>query len=249
MKVPRVALLLRADPIGQLLVFRLGCGGVDRRGPLEVTFAGIAPFLKPLDDALIGPLHFDAELPFLFRNGRDKPGEMLIHRLPSERKVLLELIRRHEKRRAHRIEGARAAVGRQFPGIDLDTEEVADRFLVFAAVEAPHRDFSTRVGELVARGHEGAGEGFEKGGLGLVGGLRLVLGRHLAGVHGIEDLLPEIGSGNVVEDERNVVEPDLALLFVGVVAGGAMFAEKDPVRFIEHSPGRRGVGEDGEEEE
>ena len=61
--------------------------------------------------------------------------------------------------------------------------------------------------------------------------------------------MPEIGSGNVVEDERNVVEPDLALLFVGVVAGGAMFAEKDPVRFIEHSPGRRGVGEDGEEEE
>jgi hypothetical protein len=70
--------------------------------------------------------------------------------------------------------------------------------------------------------------------------------RHLARVHRIEHLLPEIGRRDRVDGEGDVVETHLALLFVGVVAGDAVFAEKGPLRFVENGC-RRSLLRSGEE--
>ena len=240
MEMRRVVLLLRADLIGRRRILGLRCGGVHRRGPLEVTPPGIGAFLEPLLDTLIGAFDLDAELPFLLRTGRDEPREVLIQRLPPEREILLELVARHEKRRAHRIEGPRASIGRQFARRHGHAEEVADRVLVFATVEPPHRDFPARVGELVARGHEGAGEGIKEIRLRCRIRLLFILRRHFARVDGVQHLLPQVGFFDRVHAERDVIEPHFALLLLGVVAAQAVVFEEGTVFGVES--GLRCVG-------
>src|SRR5438132_503675 len=71
---------------------------------------------------------------FLLASGA---GKVFIERLTTQRQVLLNLVARHEQRRADSIERAGAAIRRQIAGLDLDAEQIADRVAIFTLVESP----------------------------------------------------------------------------------------------------------------
>ena len=154
-------------------------GPAIRRLPLLVS--AVATHLvktEDVGDALIRlVLGFDVDFPGL---GSRSGGDGLVQRAAGKREVLLKLVARKEKGFSEGVEGAAAAVVWEVLCVYLDAEEFFDGVLVFALVEAAHRDDAARVGERLPRGHHGAGEMPEE--LRLLGRLRLLLflGRHLA---------------------------------------------------------------------
>ena len=105
----------------------------------------------------------------------------------------LELVGRHKQGGAHRVERVGAAIGRECADVERDSEQLLDGVLVFAPVEAPHRDLSPLIGERLAGRHHGLGECLQK--IGFVALLRLfcVFGRHFARVDGAQNLGPALG--------------------------------------------------------
>ena len=94
----RIALLLRADLRDDVRVLRPRRRCIHRRGPLLVALMRIRSLLQRYRDASIPLLRLHMHHARLGRCGHDKPREVLVQRLSSEREVLLELIRRHEER-------------------------------------------------------------------------------------------------------------------------------------------------------
>ena len=64
----------------------------------------------------------------------------ILQRPAAQREILLHLVARHEKRRAHRVEAAIARVRRQIAHIHLHAQQIADRVLILAAIQPPHDD-------------------------------------------------------------------------------------------------------------
>ncbi len=130
----------------------------------------------------------------------------------------------------------RASIGRQFARGHGHAEKIADRVLVFAPVEAPHRDPALDVGKDLAGGHEGAGERIEKGGLGLIGRLRFLLGRISPEFTELRTFCQRSRWG-CRRGRRKCRRAAPFPSVLGVVAL-CMFAKEGPVRFIERGLGR-----------
>ena len=198
-----------------------------RLGPFRGPRERIKGVRVALADAVVVLLGLDVQAARLFGDGMPRKG--LLEGLASERLVLLELVRRHEEVRTRRVESARSRVGGQLRDIDLDPEQLTQGVLVLASVEPPHRDEAVLVGEAFPRVDHGVGQIVEKVGFGGIVRLLFFLGRHLPGVHGVEDLLPLLRRLDVGDRVGKLVDAELSLLFFGTMAGEAMLLEEQPV--------------------
>ena len=220
---------LRLVLVGKAEVLRLVGIGTRRLPFLALAIAAEEVAIEQAFDLLAGRrLHLPAfGLPFRLGVTRLRPvGGRGRDRRAADREILLELVARHEKPRADRVEGAGACVGWQARRVDLDAEQVAERVAILAAVEpTDERDLA-----LVADRLAGGGEGLRKIGeeleLGVGLGLRLFGGGHLAGIEDAKHLLPAFGRLDRGDGKWQVVEPDAALLGLFRVALHAVGREE-----------------------
>ena len=121
--------------------------------------------------------------------------------LRRRRDVALEQRRRHAEHVGDVVEAVARIVGRQQGGgIDVERQQIADRVLVLDAVHAVQRRASG-----IGAGRRGAidgvldraGEGVERGALGPLG----AGGRHQAGAHLADHLLPDLRVGAAIGRE------------------------------------------------
>ena len=154
--------------------------------------------------------------------------------------ILLELIGGHEEILPCRVEAARARVARQLGHIDLHAEQFAQRVLVFAPVQAPHRDDALLIIERAPRRDHHVREVIEEVRLRRVRWLFLILGGHLTGVYLIEHLLPLLRRLDVREGERQVVDAETAALLFRAVTLHAVLLQQRLVLRV-HRRSRRTI--------
>ena len=143
---------------------------------------------------------------------RRLPRKRFLHSLASQQLVLLKLVRRHEKIRPHRVKATRAAVCGQIRHIDVHAEQLPQRVLVFTAVQPPHGDHAILIPQSTPRRDHHVCQIIKKISLRSIRRLLLVLRRHVAGVHLIENLLPLLRRFDVLDLKRKVVHAKLPFL-------------------------------------
>ena len=145
---------------------------------------------------------------------------------------ITEHLRLVEKQRAaDAVEALGLAVGRQLAlqllhKIRVEPEQVAHRVRVFLPVQPSHQDASARHARLALRVlqirahplHHG------KGRLGIRP--RLVLGRHLAAVDLIDDLMPVVSRGALEEIRAQFIDAEARLRLLRIMAGVAVLFQK-----------------------
>ena len=146
---------------------------------------------------------------------------------------MLQLVAGHKQRGTGGVKGARPPVSREVAHVNADAQQIADGVLVLAAVEPAHGDLAARVPKGASCGHEGVRKRVEKLGLLAAFGLFGILRGHFPGVELVEDFLPEIRAPDRVQREGKLVQADLALLFLLVVAFEAVAFEKSAVFLLE----------------
>ena len=144
---------------------------------------------------------------------------------------MLELIAGEKQCGTIGIEAAGIGIVWKNAGFDADPEKIFDRVLIFAAVEAAHRDDSAGVAEELPCDDEFPGEVGEKGRLFVETELRLFLRRHLAGVHDVQDLLPGFCGLHRLERKGESFEINAALFGERVMTLEAVFIEDRKVGF------------------
>jgi hypothetical protein len=156
---------------------------------------------------------------------------------------------RHAEHVTDVVEAVADVVGREIGGgLRIHADEIADGVVVLGTIEAAQRD-AAGVGRRVAVvvGEDGARGREKRAALG-VGGLGLVVGRHVAGLHGLENVLPFLA----VLEQRGVVakfvQGEIGLLLFLAVARGAVLFEKGDARFSKRFLRRGGEGQQGEDE-
>ena len=123
---------------------------------------------------------------------------------------------------------AREAVGRNVARvIHLVAEQIGHRVLVLGAIQPSQDRPALGAAPLLADAIDG---GLQHGdGAVPAGRLRMgsALGRHLAALHSVEDVTPDLGGAPALGDVvRKVIEPQLGQLNLGAVAGVAVVFEQ-----------------------
>ena len=211
-------------------------GVVHRLHPALHPLDGLQRLPVSLQERRMARFQLQPESPRRGVDGRCPEG--LLERLERQRLIELELVAVHKQAGAHGVEVGTARVGRQRAHVDVDAEESVQRVRVLAAVEPAERDHAVLIGEPPARGDQRVRQVVEEIGLRVGRGLRLVLGRHLARVQRVEDLLPALRGGQIRQRQRQVVHPEPPLLLFRSVAPLAILGEKVPVPLRHRARGR-----------
>ena len=126
------------------------------------------------------------------------------------------------------------ALGRYFrrkilcrvPDVNVQTEQVADGFLILHFVQATERRVSADPGELLASPGDVLGHGLDRGEAFRLAGLFLIFGRQLPQVELVDDLLPLLLLPKIFDGSGQGVEAAIGLLLVRSVALVAVLLEE-----------------------
>jgi hypothetical protein len=168
-------------------------------------------------------------------------------RVAADRLVLLELAGRHKQVRTDRIEGQRTGISRQVAHVDLDTEQVVERVLIFPAVEPPHGDPAPLVGEQFPSRHHRRGQVIQEISLRRPVWLRLILRGHVARVQNVQHLLPSLRRSDGIDHKRQVIHPHARFLRVGPMAPLTVGLEQLLMPGVHDRLRSRGSGRHGKE--
>jgi hypothetical protein len=99
---------------------------------------------------------------------------------------------------------------------------VVKRVSVLALVNAAHGDNAARIAEVSASCYEGVRKIIEKIGFGGWGEGFFLLGRHFARVDGVQDFLPPLCGKVIGQCQGEIIDTELSLLFISVMASSAV---------------------------
>ena len=117
-------------------------------------------------------------------------------------------------------------------GLKIDAHQIADRVVVFHAVQPPERDATrVRLCVLIVVGEHGACA-FEKSAAFILARLRLIVRRHLVLLYGVEDTFPLLPRLEQRPGIAKLMQHQIRLLLLLPVAGHAMLLHKRNARLF-----------------
>ncbi len=144
--------------------------------------------------------------------------EGLRHGIATEFDILFELIARHKKAGARRVEAGGVLVRRQFAHRDRHAQQFPQRVAILSLIQPAHRNDALCISEIPSGHDHGPRQILQKIRLRIRHWLFLLFRRHLARIQRIEHLLPAFGIAIVGDRERQIIDTELPFLLFRAVA-------------------------------